>query len=613
VKSVEKARRKLSGGSAIAMDYDRWKNLPAMFFEQALRYGDKPFLWAREKGGYQSISWSAAADEARRLARGLLALGIERGDRVALVAENRPQWVIADFAIMSAGAITVPSYVTNSVEDHRHLFANSGAKLVIVSTTPLSSRVLAAANQVERVETVVAIEPAAGQATSVDLVSWEEALRRGEERPDDSAGVVAEIEADAVACLIYTSGTGGLPKGVMTTHRNILANCRGAYEVLAKLGLGHEVFLSFLPLSHSYEHTAGMMFPVSLGAEIYFAEGAETLALDMREVRPTLMTAVPRFYEAFHQRIRLAVARKSRLVQRLFEDAVAIGRKRGDAQGFGERARDPLLDLLVRRGVRRRFGGRLKALVSGGAALNPDIGSFFLALGINLLQGYGQTEAGPVVSCNPPFAIKIDTVGPPLDGVKVRLAEDGEILVQGDNVMKGYWNDAEATARVLRDGWLRTGDIGEVDADGYIRVTDRKRDFIKSSGGEMISPARVEGYLTLAAEIAQAMAFGDRRPYLVAVIVPAAEFAAGFAGGGEPVLGELAGDPEFLKAMGAVVARVNRSLSPMERVRRFVIAKEPFTIQGGQMTPTLKLKRHVIRDCYGAELDALYESKSSVA
>ena len=594
------------------MDYDRWKNLPAMFFDQALRYGDKPFLWVKNEGRYRPISWSAAASEVRRLARGLLSLGLARGDRVALVAENCPKWVIADFAIMSAGAITVPGYATNSIEDHRHLFANSGAKLVIVSTTALSSRVLAAANQVETVETVVAIEPAAGQATSVDLVSWDEALRRGVARSDNIAGIVAGIDADDSACLIYTSGTGGLPKGVMTTHRNILANCRGAFRLLEQLGLGHEVFLSFLPLSHSYEHTAGMMFPISLGAEIYFSDGAETLALEMREVRPTLMTAVPRFYETLHHRIRLGVARKSRLGQRLFEDAVAVGRKRDDPlKGLGERVRDPLLDVLVRRKIRRRFGGRLKAFVSGGAPLNPEVGAFFLALGIGLLQGYGQTEAGPVISCNPPFAIKIDTVGPPLDGVAVRLAEDGEILVHGDNVMKGYWNDAEATARVLSDGWLKTGDIGEIDGNGYIRITDRKRDFIKSSGGEMIAPARVEGYLTLAPEIAQAVVFGDRRPYLVAVLVPDPEFAAGFANGGEPVLSELAGDPEFSKAIAAVVARVNRSLSPTERVRRFLVAKEPFTIQGGQMTPTLKLKRHVIRELYGAELDALYEGKGA--
>jgi long-chain acyl-CoA synthetase len=253
-------------------------------------------------------------------------------------------------------------------------------------------------------------------------------------------------------------------------------------------------------------------------------------------------------------------------------------------------------------------------MVSGGAPLNPEIGRFFLALGVTLLQGYGQTEAGPVISCNLPARIKIDTVGPPLDGVRLRIAEDGEILVAGDNVMKGYWNDPEATAQTLGDGWLRTGDVGMIDADGYLRITDRKRDFIKNSGGEMISPARIEGYLTLEPEISQVMVFGDRRPYLVAVVVPDAEFVAAYADGEVSAdLTALAADPGFTKAIGAAVNRVNLSLMPSERVRRFVVATEAFTIANGQMTPTLKIKRHVIRERYGAALAALYHSKEIAA
>jgi long-chain acyl-CoA synthetase len=600
------------------MDYDNCRSLPAMFFEQAERRGDKPFLWAKRGGRYQSISWAEAARDVRRLARGLATLGIGRGERVALVAENRPEWAIADLAIMSAGAITVPAYVTNTVEDHCHVFATSSAAAVIVSKPPLSARVLAAANQVETMRTVIAIEPAAGQASAVDLLSWNEVLARGGEAPDDIADDrVAELAPDDIACLIFTSGTGGVPKGVMTTHRNILANCRGAFRLLETLGLGDEVFLSFLPLSHSYEHTAGMMFPISIGAQIYFAEGAETLAANLLEARPTIMTAVPRLYETMHRRVTLGVERRGRMARKMFDKAVAIGRKRAALAdpNFGERLVDPLLDRSVRAGLRRRFGGRLKAMVSGGAALNPEIGSFFLALGVRLLQGYGQTEAGPVIACNVPSRIKIDTVGPPLDGVRVRIAEDGEILVAGDNVMKGYWNDPQATAQALVEGWLHTGDVGWIDPDGYIRITDRKRDFIKNSGGEMISPARVEGYLTLEPEIAQAMVFGDRRPYLVAVVVPDADFAAGFAAenGAAAEVAPLAADPKFTKAIGAAVARVNRDLAPIERVRRFVIATEPFTIANGQMTPTLKVKRHAIRDAYGTAIDSLYDGKGIAA
>ncbi|MGH7039634.1 MAG: AMP-dependent synthetase/ligase [Stellaceae bacterium] len=583
------------------IDFDNCRSLPAMFFAQAQRRANKPFLWQKTTGRYRPMTWRETADAVRRLAAGLLSLGIARGERIALIAENRPEWVVADLAIMSVGAVTVPAYTSNGVEDHRHLFADSAAAAAIVSKPALSARVLAAANQVAAMRSVIAIEEPAGQASSVDLHSWDEILARGAESGEDIANRVAALEPDDTACLIYTSGTGGTPKGVMTTHRNILANCRGAFRVLDILGLGEEVFLSFLPLSHSYEHTAGLMFPISIGAQIYFAEGAETLAANMPEARPTIMTAVPRLYEVLHQRVRHAVARESRVKRRLFEQAVAIGQKRiaGERLNARERALDPLLDRLVRAKMRRRFGGRLKAMISGGAPLNPDIGLFFLALGVTLLQGYGQTEAAPVIACNPPGRVKIDTVGPPFDGVAVRLAEDGELLVQGDNVMKGYWNDPEGTARALAGGWLHTGDVGLIDADGYIRITERKRDFIKNSGGEMIAPARVEGYLTLEPEIAQVMVSGDRRPYLVAVIVP------------DPELATDGVDPQ--KAVAAAVARVNHALAPAERVRRFVIAAEPFTIANGQLTPTLKIRRHAIRETYGAMLDRLYDGKSAAA
>jgi long-chain acyl-CoA synthetase len=597
------------------MDYDSCRSLPAMFFEQAARLGDKPFLWAKRDARYRPVTWAETARVVSRLALGLRSLGIGRGERIGLVSENRPEWIIADLAIMSAGAITVPAYVTHTIEDYRYLWANSGARAVIVSKPALSARVLAAANQVDTVHTVIAMEQAAGQASAVDLLLWDEMLARGGEASGDTTELVAAIEPDDVACLIYTSGTGGTPKGVMTTHRNILANCRGAHHVLEMLGLGDDVFLSFLPLSHSYEHTAGEMFPISIGAQIYFAEGAETLAANMLEARPTIMTAVPRLYETLHQRIRLGVERKGGLSHKIFDKAVAVGRKRLLSQkpSLGERVLDPMLDRVIRAKIRQRFGGRLKAMVSGGAPLNPEIGRFFLALGITLLQGYGQTEAGPVITCNRPRRIKIDTVGPPLDGVRVQIAEDGEILVAGDNVMKGYWNDAEATAHTLRDGWLHTGDVGLIDDDGYLRITDRKRDFIKTSGGEMLSPARIEGYLTLQREIAQAMVFGDRRPYLTAVVVPDPDFVARHRPGDESAadLAAVAADPGFAKAVGAVVARVNQTLSPSERVRRFVVATAPFTIDNGQMTPTLKIKRHVIRETYGPALDALYEPRIS--
>jgi long-chain acyl-CoA synthetase len=598
------------------MDYASCRSLPAMFFEVARQRGDRPFLWVKRDGKYRPQSWSEIADTTMRLARGLVALGVHPGARVALVSESRPEWVVADLAIMSIGAVSVPAYTTNTVEDHRHILGNSGARVAIVSTAALAERLLPAARQVPSVSAVVAIEGITDDPAGVRLHAWEDVLAN-EGEGNDIAERLARLSPDDTACLIYTSGTGGVPKGVMLSHRNIIGNCRGAYRLLEMLGLGEEVFLSFLPLSHSYEHTAGLMFPISIGAEIYFAEGADTLATNLQEARPTIMTAVPRLYETMHQRIRLGIQREHGLKRWLFERAVAIGRKRldGEALSFSERLLDPVLEKLVRDKVRARFGGRLKAMVSGGAPLNPEIGGFFLALGVQLLQGYGQTEAAPVVCCNPPDKVRIDTVGPPLDGVEVRIAEDGEILVAGDNVMKGYWNDPEATARTLADGWLHTGDIGTLEADGYLRITDRKRDFIKNSGGDMISPARVEGALTLEPEIAQAMVSGDRRPYLVAVVVPDPEFAAAYAKGHglAPELAKLAGDAGFHKALGDVVTRVNRDLAPPERVRRFVIAGEPFSLDNAQLTPTLKIRRHTIRATYEAAFDSLYDGKGMAA
>jgi long-chain acyl-CoA synthetase len=605
------------------MDYATCRSLPAMFFEVAQRRGDRPFLWAKHDGTYRPLSWSEAAGQVMRLAGGLLSLGVAPGDRVALIAESRPEWAVADLAIMSIGAITVPAYTTNTLEDHRHILGNSGARAAIVSTPALAARLIPAAEQVASVRAVVAIEPPieppgrASSSSSLTVHFWDSLLADPGHGDEIVLAGIAALSPDDTACLIYTSGTGGVPKGVMLTHRNILENCRGAYRLLAQLGLGDEVFLSFLPLSHSYEHTAGLMFPISIGAEIYFAEGAETLAANLLEARPTIMTAVPRLYETMHQRIRLGIQRERGIKRRLFEQAVAIGRRRlaGETPPLADRLLDPVLDRLVRDKVRARFGGRLKAMVSGGAPLNPEIGSFFLALGVRLLQGYGQTEAAPVIACNPPDRNRIDTVGPALDGVEIRLAEDGEILVRGDNVMKGYWNEPEATARTLIEGWLHTGDIGVLDTDGYLRITDRKRDFIKNSGGDMIAPARVESALTLAPEIAQAMVSGDRRPYLVAVLVPDPDFAASYAQDNRVSgdLAALAGDSNFHKALGDVVARVNRDLQGPERVRRFVIASEPFSLANAQLTPTLKIRRHAIREAYQEAFDHLYDGKGMAA
>ncbi len=596
------------------MDCRTFANLATMFFEQAAHQDERPFLWTKEKGAWHPLSWRETRERVARLARGLQSLGLARGDRVALVCENRPEWVIADLAILAMGGVTVPAYATNTADDHTHILANSGARFAIVSTAALARRLFPAVDRVPGVAAVVAIEPPGVElAGPAELHLWQDVMERG-------AGPVEEVERwakatghDDLALIIYTSGTGGPPKGVMTSHGNVLANCFGACRLLETIGLGDEVFLSFLPLSHSYEHTGGLMFPIALGAEIYFAERIEALAGNMIEVRPTIMTAVPRLYETMHQRILRGIEREGGLKAKLFFAALRIGRKRIESPGtltLGERLFDRMLERLVRAKVRARFGGRLKALVSGGAPLNPEIGMFFLALGVPLLQGYGQTEASPVVSANPPNRIKIDTVGPPFEGIEIKIAEDGEILVRGQSVMKGYWNDPEATASTIKNGWLHTGDIGERDADGYLRITDRKRDFIKNSGGDMIAPARVEGQLMLQQEIGQAMVFGDRRPYVVAIVVPRQEFLEAFVLKHKAETDPGAFAQALHQAIAAAVERANKTLPQTERIRRFVIASEPFSIENGLMTPTLKIKRHAIRQIYGDALTALYEAKA---
>lgn len=593
-------------------DYGACSNLARMFFDRAGERGERPFLWAKRDGAYQPVTWAEAARRVGALSRGLRTLGVRPGDRVCLVSENRPEWILADLAIMAAGAITVPAYTTNTPADHRHILTNSGAKAVLVSTAALAERVLRAAIEAPDVKHVICLEaptnrPQGGPA----VLSWNDAMARGETAPDDVAAVVDAIERTDTACIIYTSGTGGVPKGVMLSHGAILHNCKGAFHLLLELGLDDEVFLSFLPLSHSYEHTAGAHFPISIGAQVYYAEGVDTLIANMAEARPTLMTAVPRLYESMHARIMRDVRRNGGLKEKLFMKTVELGRKRyeaGGRLGLIDGLVDAVLERLVRDKVRARFGGRLKAFVSGGGPLNVEIGKFFNALGVNLLQGYGLTETAPVVSCNLPTKVKIHTVGPPVVDTEVKIAEDGEILVRGELVMQGYWGDPQATAAAIQDRWLHTGDIGVIDEDGYIQITDRKKDIIVNSGGDNVSPQRVEGFLTMQPEIAQAMVYGDKHPHLVGLIVPNKEFAEQWAKKhnkpGDPAA--LAQDAQFQTAVYQAVERVNKDMSVIERVRRIILAAEPFTVENGMMTPTLKIRRHKIREKYGAALERLY-------
>ena len=590
-------------------------NLVSLFLMRADEGGETPFLGRKVSGEWQTISWREAADQVCILAENLRGLGLGDGDRVMLVSENRPEWCIADLAIMAAGCITVPAYITNTERDHIHILDNSGAKAVIVSNEKLSGPLIPAIFHTGIAEHIIPIESVRGyQGGNLACHGWA-GMIEGDAKAARAAvdARIAKIGRKDTACIIYTSGTGGAPRGVLQHHGSILCNVAGAAEILIndfKLA-DEERFLSFLPLSHAYEHTGGQFLPIGVGAQIFYAEGLEKLASNIEETRPTIMVVVPRLFEVLRTRIMKQIAKQGGAASYLMDRALEIEERAG--KNGKKRLRDRPMDILVGRllrpKIRQKFGGRIKAMVSGGAPLNPEVGTFFQALGLTMLQGYGQTEAGPVISCNRPKAgIAMDTVGPPMKGVEIKIADDGEILCRGELVMHGYWQNQPETERALQDGWLHTGDIGHIDERGRIVITDRKKDMIVNDKGDNVAPQKVEGMLTLQPEIGQAMVAGDRRPYIVGLIVPDAEWTLEWCKAqGKPMDCSKAQElPEFRAAIRKAVDRVNAELSVIEKVRGFAFADEPFSIENEEMTPSMKIRRHKIRDRYGERLDALY-------
>ena len=578
-------------------------NLPKSFFANAAIYSKKPFLFDKKQGEWVGQNWDQIADQVRRTASLLIEKGVQPADRVVICSENRSEWAICDLAVMSIGAIVVPAYTTNTEDDHRYILEHSGACFIFASGGLMAQRLLLAAKKNTAIKDMVIFEEDEDVKSdkSTNVSHFATAIAAMKPCNDLPSRIDAQ-KPDDTCCFIYTSGTGGRPKAVMLTHRSIQSNIDAAGELLHEGQAKKDArFLSLLPLSHSYEHTAGMHLPFQMGSEVWYCESPDQIALNLTEVQPTLMTAVPRLYEVLHDRITRGVRAKGGVSEKLFFKAADLGARRakGERLSLVESLQDKILDRLVRNKVRARLGGKLKFFISGGAALNPDIGFFFLGLGINILQGYGQTEASPLISANRPGRIRIDTVGPAVSGVEVKIAEDGELLARGACVMKGYWSDEAATANTIKDGWLYTGDIAEISDDGYISITGRKKDIIVNSGGDNIAPSRVEAMLTIEPEIEQAMVDGDKRPWLVSVIVPSDELAKQFAK-----------DKKGLKAaVQNAVDKANSRLSQIEKVRRFVLADEPFSTENGQMTPTMKARRHVVKDVYGDKIDALYPKK----
>jgi len=497
-----------------------------------------------------------------------------KGDRCVLLSENRPEWFIADIAIMNAGGITVPLFTTYSEKDYEYIINDCKPKICIVSNNL----------QLKKIKKFISSE-----TIVLSFENFNEIFEKhSKETISPSETYNKDIKRKDLACIIYTSGTTGNPKGVMLSHGGILSNCEGAREILDSLVKKDQpVFLTWLPLSHSYEHTVQYV-QISLGAKVYYAESLEKLLTNMSVAKPTIMTAVPRFYQNLYSKISINFSKQKGFKKKLIENTTLLGTKtlNNEILNFNEKIINFLCEKLVRKKIKNQFGGRLKAFVSGGGALDQKIGEFLNSIGLPTLQGYGLTETSPVVSCNIPGKIKIETVGPPFKTNDVKIANDGEILVRGENVMLGYWNMKKETEEVIKNGWLHTGDIGEITKDGNLKITDRKKEIIVNLGGDNISPSKIENLLSLQEKIKQSFIYGDKKTYLVALIVTESL--------------------ENKKEIDFYIENLNKTLSSVEKVKKFKLINEEFTIENGMLTPTLKLKRKIILKKYKEDLEKLY-------
>ena len=596
----------------MSLNFDEFNSVVKIFEKQSSTLQDQPYLWRKIDDKYSSLSWKEVRKNVEIFSTALKNLGILAGDRVVIVSENRPEWQIADLSIMAIGAISVPAYTTSTTNDYEYIIKHSGARCIIVSNHDLANKVLPAVLNSHMCQTVIKInDDNKNYDVPITVLSWNSLINENNNSVLQLTESIKNHKRTDTACIIYTSGTGGNPKGVMLSHGAMLANCTGCKYLLEDIvsSLKEIRFLSWLPLSHSYEHTI-TFYMIGIGAQIYYAEGIEKLLVNMAEARPHFMTAVPRFYDSLHARISQGLKKQSKVSQFFFKETLRLGKKTyfNERLSFFEKKFNGLLNKIVRKKVNKRFGGSLKALVSGGAALNFEVGLYLSALGLPLLQGYGQTETAPVVSANPPNKIKLDTVGPVFKGTKVKIAEDGEILVSGENVMNGYWNDPKATSSTLINGWIHTGDIGELDEEGYLKITDRKKDIIVNAGGDNISPSRVEEKLNIEPEIAQSMMYGDFKNYLVAILVPDRDYAQQWAKehNKEFKINKLNQDSDFIKMIKETTERVNKKLSQIEQVRKFLLIDEEFTVENNMMTPTLKVRRFKVKEKYQSQLEKLF-------
>lgn len=582
-------------------------NLPEIFLKNSLLFQDKTLFGFKEEGEWQRLSWNNTAQILENLASGLKEIGVKKNDKISIIADNSYQWCIIDLAIISLGGITVPGYTTSNEEEISYLLSHSETSIIFINSKllPIIEKILPTLNKIKYVVCVDELNTTKKFKFKKLLYTYRELIKIGSKNKNKQNLLresIKKIKKDDVSCIIYTSGTSSQPKGVMLTHGSILSNIFGANELVKEIKVKDHRFLSIIPLSHAYEHTAGFFLPIYIGAEIYFNDNRDQIVSDLLSVKPTLMTAVPRLYEVLYKKINNQLATQNKVTQKLFYKTVALGTKtfKGFNLSLIEKAENLILDKIVRKKLQRKFGGNLQAFISGGAALNEQVGLFFQSLGINILQGYGQTECSPLISCNPINKIKIDTVGVPIKGLKVKLSKEKEILVRGDSLMKGYWKDKNNTDKVIINGWLHTGDLGFIDDEGYIKISGRINEMIVNSGGENIAPVPIENLLLEHEEIEQAMVYGHNKPFLIALLVP-----------NENLLNSNSNNVQNLTTQfQGIINNINKDLSPTKRIRKFIILEKYFTIDNNMLTPTLKIKRHKIFSNYYNEIQKLYNNSN---
>ena len=579
----------------------------------------KPVAIGRCRGDQiVEISSKEMLERIRDLSLGLSAVGVKAGDRVALISESRPEWLLSDLAILTAGAVTVPIYPTLSAAQACYILADSGARLAIVSTRLQLEKVQEVRHQLPALEAVIVMDAAAASG-STSVLSLDDVEKRGHARMTGEWGTAKAfrdaaraVRPDDLATIIYTSGTTGEPKGVMLTHANLVANLRGAAPSLDLTQ--DDVALSFLPLSHAFERMVSYIYLFS-GVTIVFAESFDTIARDLVKVRPTVLTGVPRVYEKLNARIIDVGHATPGLKGRIFRWAIDAGLARSRATLRGKAAgpiaalKASVADRLVFSTIREKLGGRLRFAASGSAPLAADLLEFFDGIGVPIIEGYGLTETAPILTFNPQNASRVGTVGKAIPGVELRIAQDGEVLARGPNIMRGYFNKPEATAEALADGWFHTGDIGHLDADGYLTITDRKKDLLVTSGGKKIAPQPIEAILKRSPLVSEAVILGDRRKYAAALIVPAfAALERRLKDLGRPPgpRDALITRPDVIALYQEIVDALNRELAQFERIKRIALLPSEFSVESGELTPTLKVKRKVVEQKWAREIAELY-------